>query len=107
MLKCDYKCYNLCNIPVCWGEKVDIDLPMSASISGDYVISYTFLESSSNATKNFEAGDNLSFNLCLNENQCYCVTITDPNGDIVTYIEDDVEYHCFKFCTNLSVNTDC
>lgn len=107
MLKCDNNCYNLCKVPVCWCETVTIATPFVADDAGEYTIHYEYLNSASEVSAEFEVGEEIKFDLKLNENQCYCMQVKNAAGEVVTYEEQDVTYSCIKFCTTLKVDLSC
>lgn len=98
-MKCTIKCYNLCKIGVCQ-DGIIVNTPFVADTTGVYTVEYTYLSGCVKRYIQYAEDDEIAIPIsCPNENYEYCLTITDPNGELVTFIEDEDEYGCIKFKT--------
>lgn len=94
---CCEKVYRLCNLHVC---REDLILPIPVSIDGEHTLRLEFLGQSLEITADLSNGDNVTFATeDLNERFTYIGQVLDPDGTVMRFTVNDVEYDCFEFTT--------
>ncbi len=72
-----------------------IDLPFIANVSGLHTITLKSPFHTLVKVLNLSAGDPFNFNIFINGNATYNISITEPSGTVFTYNG----YDCFQFKT--------
>lgn len=88
---------DFCRIVSCLGK---LSLGVQAANTGTYILEADFLDSVQRVYQDFEAGDNLEFDISgLNENYSFKSRVLSPTGAQITKTVSDVVYNCFSFET--------
>lgn len=84
----------LCKVSAC----DDIDLGITAQVSGSHKLVVDFLGREITITKTFAASDEITFPASsLNENFTFSAKLYDPTGKQIVIRKDDVDYDCVEF----------
>jgi hypothetical protein len=95
---CCSKIYRICDLVICDGD--DLVLPVPVLMDGEHALELDFLGDVIRKTANLSTGDNATFDKNdLNERFTYVGHILDPEGAVLKFTIDAVEYDCIEFTT--------
>lgn len=99
---CCKKVYRLCDLVVC--DDLDLVLPVPITVDGEYTLELDFLDDLVRKTAMLGNGDMATFDkVDLNERFTYVGRVVGPDGNVVKFTVDEVEYDCVEFTTKLCV----